>query len=90
MGKLLPRRRAVAQLAGERHIAIQENEKVLPISSLCAVGLFGPKAHSGRNAGSVSLDYSAARRDPSEAFLELYFFEQKIGNQAAETRVLDH
>jgi hypothetical protein len=24
-----------------------------------------------------------------EAFLELYFFEQKIGNQATETRVLD-
>jgi hypothetical protein len=81
----------LAQLADERDIIIiHQNERIPLLSSHALFGLFGPKAHCPvRSAGSVTFNHSTVCRDLLEAFLELYFFEQKIGDQATETRILD-
>jgi len=44
---------------------------------------------AARGAGSVTLNHSTVRSELLKAFLELHFFEQKIGYQAAEARILD-
>jgi hypothetical protein len=73
---------------GERNIAIYENEKKASahVVTMRCLACSGQKHGS---TGSLVFDHSTVRRDLLEAFLELNFFEQQIGNQSAETRVLN-